>query len=157
MRVGRTPNLSRTSLGCQSAYRPALQYRTILSSNRFARMPIPIGKRKDNDMALDLSNLTMAELDKLVADVNLEIKNRESKKKKIVLEQIRQLAESAGITIEEIAVPGRKARRKFVKRPGTTYVNPDNPKQTWTGKGRRPTWVKELLATGKALEEVLAS
>ena len=25
------------------------------------------------------------------------------------------------------------------------YRNPDNPEQTWTGRGRQPTWVKEAL------------
>ncbi|WP_407690599.1 H-NS histone family protein [Rhodophyticola porphyridii] len=33
------------------------------------------------------------------------------------------------------------------------YRHPDNPSITWTGRGRRPTWINEALAAGKSLED----
>jgi DNA-binding protein H-NS len=33
------------------------------------------------------------------------------------------------------------------------YRHPENPDQTWTGRGRRPAWLEEALASGHALEE----
>jgi DNA-binding protein H-NS len=33
------------------------------------------------------------------------------------------------------------------------YRNPANPKQTWTGRGRQPGWIKDGLAKGKKLAD----
>lgn len=35
------------------------------------------------------------------------------------------------------------------------YRNPENQKQTWTGKGKCPNWLKQKLAEGFALESFL--
>jgi DNA-binding protein H-NS len=34
------------------------------------------------------------------------------------------------------------------------FQNPKSPYQTWSGRGRQPHWVDELLATGKRLEDL---
>jgi DNA-binding protein H-NS len=105
-------------------------------------------------MQLDLGNLSVAELRVLVKNIHLEIEKRESNNKKVVFEQIKELAQKAGMTVEEVAAMGRKARPKSLKRAGATYVNPQDSKQTWSGKGRRPTWLKDLLASGISLEDI---
>jgi DNA-binding protein H-NS len=33
------------------------------------------------------------------------------------------------------------------------YRNPENPTETWTGKGRKPNWVDRELEAGRDLEE----
>lgn len=33
------------------------------------------------------------------------------------------------------------------------YVNPDNHFESWTGKGRKPGWLLNKLATGATLED----
>jgi DNA-binding protein H-NS len=33
------------------------------------------------------------------------------------------------------------------------YRNPDNPAQTWSGTGRKPTWLVEALSSGQSLED----
>jgi DNA-binding protein H-NS len=35
------------------------------------------------------------------------------------------------------------------------YAHPENASVTWSGRGRRPGWVKEALAKGKSLDEFL--
>ena len=35
------------------------------------------------------------------------------------------------------------------------YRHPDDPTVTWTGKGRRPDWIKSALAEGKSLDDLL--
>ena len=42
-----------------------------------------------------------------------------------------------------------------VKRIPPKYRNPDNPQQTWTGRGNAPHWVKEFLAAGGDLDDCL--
>lgn len=34
------------------------------------------------------------------------------------------------------------------------YANPDDASQTWSGRGRRPQWVKDSLDAGRALEDL---
>jgi len=34
------------------------------------------------------------------------------------------------------------------------FANPDQPSQVWSGRGKRPRWVTEKLASGLALEDL---
>ena len=45
-------------------------------------------------------------------------------------------------------------RAGLIEAGGPKYRNPDNPAQTWSGKGKRPAWVKAALAAGKSLESL---
>lgn len=105
-------------------------------------------------MPMELSNLSVAELRKMANEINLEIEKRESKAKELVLAQIKQLVESAGMSMKEVVRLGRKGSMKNSKRPATTYVNPENPKQVWSGRGRRPAWVNAVLTSGRSLKEI---
>ncbi len=59
--------------------------------------------------------------------------------------------------------PGRPSSRKRLKTgprknqsslPAVPkYQNPLRPGQTWSGRGRRPLWLKEQMVSGKSLED----
>lgn len=34
------------------------------------------------------------------------------------------------------------------------YQNPDDPSQTWAGRGRTPRWIGESLTAGKSIDEL---
>jgi DNA-binding protein H-NS len=34
------------------------------------------------------------------------------------------------------------------------YRNPDNPSETWAGRGRPPKWVQAALESGQSLEDL---
>jgi DNA-binding protein H-NS len=38
--------------------------------------------------------------------------------------------------------------------PPSIYVNPDDAKQTWSGRGRKPGWLKTWLDCGISLEDL---
>lgn len=44
-----------------------------------------------------------------------------------------------------------------INRVPPVYRNPSNPEQTWTGRGNKPNWVKELLEGGGSLDSVRIS
>ena len=46
-----------------------------------------------------------------------------------------------------------KARR-FYPPVVPKFANPDEPSQVWSGRGKRPRWVTEKLASGLALEDL---
>ena len=101
---------------------------------------------------LNLASLSDADLAELAGKIENEIAARESRKKKVVLDQIKELAQSIGLTVDQIVAAERKGIKKTKAASATVYVNPDNPKQTWSGKGRRPKWANELLEAGKSLQ-----
>jgi len=52
----------------------------------------------------------------------------------------------------------RRAREQqpvLTEAAGARYRNPDNPAETWSGKGRMPTWMTEALASGHDLASLL--
>jgi DNA-binding protein H-NS len=66
---------------------------------------------------------------------------------------MRELAASIGTTPEELLRGGKSAGSAAAVR----YRHPDNPDLTWSGRGKRPTWVNEALASGKTLDDLAAS
>jgi hypothetical protein len=45
--------------------------------------------------------------------------------------------------------------RQLAEKGGPAYRNPRNSAETWTGRGRQPKWVRETLARGVRLEELV--
>lgn len=102
---------------------------------------------------IDLSKLSLAELETLAQDVQAELVSRREAEKQRVLEQMRELAASIGMTPEELLLAQRGGRGGVV---AVKYRHPDNPGLTWSGRGKRPQWVTDALAEGKSLEDLAA-
>lgn len=102
---------------------------------------------------MDLSKLNMAELIDLQAQVVLEMKGREKLEVEKALNDIKAIAESLGMSLKDLL--GNTETKVKVRRPtgkvAVQYRNPQDASQEWTGRGRQPSWVKELLASGKNL------
>ena len=101
---------------------------------------------------VDLSTYTIGELQELSRDIDKEVKRREIEEKRKVLAQVKELAASVGMTVEEILEAGG-AQKKTKGQP--KYCNPDDPEQTWTGRGKRPAWFNQALESGKSLEDLM--
>jgi DNA-binding protein H-NS len=78
-------------------------------------------------------------------------------------QEFRELAREMGFTVT-LSKPGkeevRRSRRdgqENDRRRGVSpkYHNPDNPQETWAGRGLKPKWVKEKLAAGSSLDDLL--
>lgn len=102
---------------------------------------------------IDLSKLSILELETLAREVETEITNRRAAEKERVLQQMRELAASVGMTLEELL---REQRTPAVT-AAPRYRHPDDPSLTWSGRGKRPAWVNEALAAGKTLDDLAVS
>lgn len=100
-------------------------------------------------MSIDLSQLSPAELDALVAEATKQRKALFRQQLGDARRQVIQYAKSLGYSIEELFGGGGKGERAPVK-----YQNPANPSQTWSGRGKRPGWFKDALAAGKSKEDM---
>lgn len=101
---------------------------------------------------IDLSKLSIEELEALVRDAQAEIAARKEAERERVLQQVRELAASIGMSVEEL-LKLQKTGRAPVE---VKYRHPENPGMTWSGRGKRPQWVTEALASGKKLEDLAA-
>src|SRR3954447_26498508 len=102
---------------------------------------------------IDLSKLNIEELEGLVKDAQAEINSRREAERDRVLSQMRELAASLGLTLEDV---GRLERGKSAAGGSVApkYRHPSDPNLTWSGRGKRPAWIAEALASGKSLEDL---
>lgn len=108
-------------------------------------------------MTISLKGMTRRELKALAARVEKAIAKLVKADKKKALEAARAAAKAHGFSLADLAVGaapapkyGRKARKSGPKNP-PKYRHPANAEVTWTGRGRRPDWIKDALAKGKKL------
>jgi DNA-binding protein H-NS len=102
-------------------------------------------------MAIDISNLSLAELKVLAGKIEKRIKELQLEKRDEVLSQMKNLAAEAGITPDMVAKHFRSPRTRAAAK--AKYRNPENPSQTWAGRGRKPVWLQMALNAGRKLEE----
>jgi DNA-binding protein H-NS len=91
-----------------------------------------------------LSKLTDPELTQVIAAAQGLLQARAEKRRNDAMEQIRQIAATAQITVSFDA--SRKAKGvKAALRAGDRYVNPADPNQSYmVGKGKPPHWFTAL-------------
>jgi DNA-binding protein H-NS len=99
----------------------------------------------------DLEKMSVAQLKALQEQVEQTIEVRRDTEKTAVRDKVIKLIEDAGFTFEEIF--GKPRGKKTALPP--KYRNPNNASQTWSGRGRRPQWLDQLMAKGKKQEEFL--
>jgi DNA-binding protein H-NS len=101
----------------------------------------------------DLKGLSEDQLKDMINNAEKALKEKQLNKRKEVIAQIKELAASAGITVDIKEEDGRSSR-KGVK-VSAKYRNPENPDQTWTGRGVAPKWMQALLNAGREKTEFL--
>jgi DNA-binding protein H-NS len=102
---------------------------------------------------VNLAEFSSQELRLLARNVEQELRRRQVEDRKTALRQIKELAASQGFTLDGILGTAMTKRRGAAAPAEAKYRNPDNPEQTWAGRGRKPAWLVELLSQGKTLEE----
>lgn len=99
---------------------------------------------------VDLSGLDIKDLKKLRKDVDKAIASFEKRKLEEARAAVEAKARELGFSLNELT--GKSSAPKAKNPP--KYRNPDNPDQTWTGRGRQPAWVKAYLKAGKPLDAI---
>jgi DNA-binding protein H-NS len=101
---------------------------------------------------IDLNSMSLEYLKKLQKDVNKAVDGYQDKQRKEALAAAEAAAREMGYTLAELTgLPGKKAKSVLPPK----YRHPENPEQTWTGRGRQPQWMKDALANGHAKDEFL--
>ncbi len=106
-------------------------------------------------MKIDLSKMKRKELEQLRADIDKELKKAATRDLKEARDKAAKIAADLGFTLEELAgKPAGRKTRQTGKAPAK-YRNPNDPTQTWSGRGRRPKWIVDAQAKGQSLDKFL--
>lgn len=101
-------------------------------------------------MKINVNSMSRNELLKLQRDVEKALSGMEKKHKEDAKKALEDAAKKFGFTVDELV--GKKKRGARAK-SAPKYANPADKKQTWSGRGRQPAWVKQGLAKGKTLDD----
>ena len=99
---------------------------------------------------IDLNALSLGALKQLEKNVAKAIISFEGRRKAEARAKVEELARELGFSFDELAeaAPTRKRAASAPK-----YRHPENAEITWSGRGRKPAWIVDALASGKSLEE----
>jgi len=109
---------------------------------------------------MDLSKLSQDELNQLNKEIDMELMRRHRDKVRKARRQIRELARSYGLSMTDLIPGSVRARRSGTSSYGKTaqrgvrLAHPGDPSKTWSGRGRKPTWLKEWEAAGHSTEHL---
>ena len=103
---------------------------------------------------------TYSQIQKQIEMLSREAEKVKKKEVEGVISRIREAIETYGLTAADLglstqggaraaAKKGRKARGK----PGTQVKYRDEAGHVWGGRGPRPQWLREALASGKELKD----
>lgn len=103
---------------------------------------------------INLEKLSFDELKLLEKDVQAAIVSFEKRKRNDALAAVAAAAKEHGYDLGDLLGDDKSAKGKKQPLP-PKYKHPKDASKTWSGRGRQPDWVKESLAGGKSLEDLL--
>ncbi len=104
----------------------------------------------------DISNLSVEELKKLQVEAEALIASKKDQAVEDAYNQILAIAESVGLSIDQILEFGASKRKKTARKSvEPRYRSKSNPSDTWTGRGKQPRWLVAELEKGAKLESFL--
>ncbi|WP_425099808.1 H-NS family nucleoid-associated regulatory protein [Tropicibacter sp. S64] len=100
-------------------------------------------------MTIDLESLSREELQTLIKDAQKALKSVDARRRAEAKRAAEDAAKKFGYSLDEVIGAGAKGSKGAPK-----YANPEDPSQTWTGRGRKPNWVIAALKAGTSLDEL---
>lgn len=106
----------------------------------------------------NIDSLSFAELQTLNDATQQRMKDvREDERLKLRTEFEAQAAENGFSLAEVVGVAKLPKSRRKAAQSVAKYANPDDPTQTFVGRGRKPKWMVEKLDSGVTMEDMLIS
>lgn len=101
---------------------------------------------------MDLSRYSANELQQLKKDIDKELRDRRKQDVKEAQKELKNLADRFGLTVTDL-VAGAAGKGPTRKAP-MQYRHPDDPTKGWSGRGRKPAWIKEWEAKGRSIKDL---
>lgn len=102
------------------------------------------------DLDINLQEMNKEELTALSKRVSKALEDYDTRKKAEARAAAEALAKEHGYSLSELLnASGQKPSKGIPK-----YAHPENPTQTWTGRGRKPKWVEAHITSGGDLQDL---
>jgi DNA-binding protein H-NS len=102
-------------------------------------------------MAREIERMSFRELQELELKIKRAKVSAQEKTRAELRRKIETMVAGAGLSISDL-FPGRGGKGRTV---AAKYANPDDPSETWTGRGRQPRWLAARLKQGDRIEKFL--
>jgi DNA-binding protein H-NS len=102
-------------------------------------------------MDINLNTLSLKDLRDLQAQVTKAIATYQDRQKKAALVELEEMARAKGFTLAELTGVA-VTRKRSIGSP--KYANPADRSDTWSGRGRKPRWFIQALASGKKPDDL---
>jgi DNA-binding protein H-NS len=125
---------------------------TICKSKHYKLEELPLAGKGDAwQMAktTDLEKMSYAELAQMQTRIGRLIIEKRDAERAALKEKVTALAREHGFDVREL-VSGGRGRNGTV---APKYRDPQNPENTWTGRGRMPRWLQAATKGGKVKKE----
>ena len=97
--------------------------------------------------------MSLEDLRNLRTQIDRAISSYETRRRKEAMAALERTARELGFNLNELTSPSSRGRRGGAGEGQAKYAHPENPSQTWSGRGRRPRWVSEMLENGGNLQD----
>ena len=108
-------------------------------------------KGEPTEMARELDRMSLRELQELELKVRKAKAGAQDRSRADLRKKIETMVADAGFRLSDI-FSGRGGKGRTV---AAKYANPDDPSETWTGRGRKPRWLNAKLQEGAKLDKFL--
>jgi DNA-binding protein H-NS len=115
------------------------------------RNPAQMGKEGAVTMARtgDIEKMSLIELKEMETRIARLVIQRREEERAALKEQIAALARQHGFDVRELIGRGRGGNGAGAAK----YRDPENPENTWSGRGRMPRWLVAATKGGKVKKE----
>lgn len=99
--------------------------------------------------------MSLKELETIKKEVDRVIAMKRDLERVQLKKKVAELAESHGFSVNELFGAAQKGRggQKNKSSGVPKFANPENPADTWTGRGRKPNWLVDRLKKGAKVED----
>ncbi len=101
----------------------------------------------------ELLGFSLSELKALRTEIDGIIAGKQEEEEKALIADFQARAEELGCNLADLVTGSTSTKPKTKVAP--KYRNPGDQSMTWTGRGRKPSWVLQLLDEGKSLDDLL--
>lgn len=102
---------------------------------------------------IDISKMSLVELIELRTDIDKAMVEAKELARKLAVEEAQKAAERYGLSLVDLVRAGSKGTASKAG-ASARFRNPQNPKETWSGRGRRPDWFKAAIENGVPKENM---
>lgn len=109
-------------------------------------------------MDIPLHEMSETELREQIATAQKALDQLVAKRARQTLKEARRLAAEVGYEAEFRKVGKTASARKAAgsrAKVAPKYRNPNNPDETWSGRGRQPKWMQRLQTEGMSMDDMV--